>query len=148
MQRRTFVLAATVAIGLSGLGATAALAEDTALANCKCPVSGKAINAEKFSDYSGGKVYFCCDGCKAKFDKDSTAFAAKANLQLVASGQFAQTACPLSGGKTKEGTEVDVSGVKVAFCCPKCQGKVAKATGDDQLKLVFGDKFAKGFAKK
>lgn len=148
MQRRTFVLGATAAVGLSGLGLPVLNAADTALANCKCPVSGKAVDATKTSDYNGGKVYFCCDGCKAKFDKDSAAFAAKANHQLVCSGQFAQKGCPFSGGKTKDGTEVDVAGVKVAFCCNNCQGKAAKATGDDQVKLVFGDTFAKGFAKK
>src|SRR4051812_35809997 len=122
MQRRTFVLAATAAVGMSALGSLPVLnAADAALASCKCPVSGKAVDAEKFSDYSGGKVYFCCDNCKAKFDKDSAAFTAKANHQLVASGQFAQKGCPFSGGKTKEGTEVDVAGIKVAFCCPNCQ---------------------------
>jgi YHS domain-containing protein len=147
MQRRTFVLAATAAIGMSTLGVNA-IAADAALANLKCPVSGKPVDAEKFSEYGGGKVYFCCDGCKGKFDKDSSAFTAKANAQLVASGQFAQKGCPLSGGKTKEGTEVEVAGVKVAFCCPNCQGKVAKAAPDDQLKLVFADGFAKGFVKK
>jgi len=148
MQRRTFVLGATAAVGLSSLSFSVLNAADTATANLKCPVSGKAVDASKSSDYNGGKVYFCCDGCKAKFDKDSAAYAAKANHQLVASGQFAQKACPLSGGKAKEGTEVDISGVKVSFCCPNCQGKVAKATGDDQIKLAFGDTFAKGFAKK
>jgi len=148
MQRRTFVLAATAAIGMISLGLTTASAADSALANCKCPISGKAVDAEKFSDYNGGKVYFCCGVCKGKFDKDSTAFTAKANHQLVCSGQFAQKACPLTGGKVKEGTEVDIAGVKVSFCCPNCKGKAAKATGDEQIKLVFGDAFAKGFAKK
>lgn len=148
MQRRSFVLAATVAIAMSGLGATTVFSADAAPANCKCPVSGKAVNAEKFSDYNGGKVYFCCDVCKGKFDKDSAAFTAKANHQLVCSGQYAQKACPFTGGKVKDGTEVDVAGVKVGFCCMNCKGKAAKATGDDQVKLVFGDAFAKGFAKK
>jgi YHS domain-containing protein len=148
MQRRTFVLGATAAVALSGFSLPVLSAAESPLANLKCPVSGKAVDATKFSDYNGGKVYFCCDGCKGKFDKDSTAFAAKANHQLVASGQFAQKGCPLSGGKTKDGTEVDIAGVKVSFCCNNCQGKVAKATGDDQIKLAFGDTFAKGFAKK
>ena len=148
MQRRTFVLGATAAIGMSSLGTAATHAADSAVADLKCPVSGKTVDAAKFSDYNGGKVYFCCDGCKAKFDKDSTAFTAKANHQLVASGQFTQKACPLTGGKVKAGTEVDIAGVKVGFCCPNCKGKAAKATGDDQVKLAFGDTFAKGFAKK
>ncbi len=149
MQRRTFVLGATAAVGLTTLGTLPVLnAADAATANLKCPVSGKAVDAEKFSDFGGGKVYFCCDVCKGKFDKDSSAFTAKANAQLVASGQYAQKGCPFSGGKVKDGTEVEIAGVKVGFCCNNCQGKAAKATPDDQLKLVFADGFAKGFAKK
>jgi YHS domain-containing protein len=149
MQRRTFVLGASAAVGLTTFGNLPMLhAEDAATANLKCPVSGKAVDAAQSSEFGGGKVYFCCGNCKAKFDKDSSAFTAKANAQLVASGQFAQKGCPFSGGKTKAGTEVEIAGVKVAFCCNNCQGKAAKATPDDQLKLVFADGFAKGFAKK
>jgi hypothetical protein len=33
----------------------------------------------------------------------------------------------------------------VCLCCGGCKGKVAKATGDDQLELVFGKNFDKGF---
>jgi len=39
-------------------------------ANTTCPVSGEAVSKDKFVEYEGRKVYFCCDGCKAKFTKD------------------------------------------------------------------------------
>ncbi|MEX2187045.1 MAG: hypothetical protein WD875_09640 [Pirellulales bacterium] len=114
-----------------------------------CPVSGKQVKAEATVDYKGAKVYMCCPGCPAAFAKDTAKFAAKANAQLVATGQAEQAKCPISGGATKEGTEVKVAGTKVAFCCEKCQGKVAKAEGDEQLNLVFSDAaFAKGFKVK
>jgi YHS domain-containing protein len=39
-------------------------------ANTTCPVSGEAVSKDKFVEYEGRKVYFCCDGCKAKYTKD------------------------------------------------------------------------------
>ena len=38
-----------------------------------CPVMGDAFSITKdstFSEYKGKFVYFCCPGCKPKFDKD------------------------------------------------------------------------------
>jgi len=38
-----------------------------------CPVMGSEFAIEKdtlHSEYKGKHVYFCCPGCKAKFDKD------------------------------------------------------------------------------
>lgn len=114
-----------------------------------CPVSGKQVKAEAAVDYKGAKVYLCCEGCPTAFAKDTAKFATKANAQLVATGQAEQGKCPISGGPTKEGTEVKVGAPKIAFCCKNCQGKVAKAEGDEQLGLVFSDAaFAKGFTVK
>ena len=43
-------------------------------------------------------------------------------------------------------TAVKVGGVKVCFCCNNCQGKVTKASPEEQVQLVFNDEaFAKGF---
>lgn len=35
-----------------------------------CPILGGAINPKIFRDYKGRRVYFCCEPCKAEFDKD------------------------------------------------------------------------------
>lgn len=38
-----------------------------------CPVTGETAKIEKdtnFSDYNGKRYYFCCEGCKPKFDAD------------------------------------------------------------------------------
>ncbi|HAL14604.1 MAG TPA: hypothetical protein DCP67_12390 [Planctomycetaceae bacterium] len=113
----------------------------------KCVVSGKAIDKTKTVDYKGGKVYFCCGGCPGAFKKDTAKFANKANHQLVASGQFIQKNCPFAGKPANATKTVEVSGVKVAFCCGGCQGKASKA--DDKVALVFNDAaFKKGFALK
>ena len=111
-----------------------------------CPVSGKAALKDKSVDYKGGKVYFCCGGCPDAFKADTAKFAAKANQQLYATGQAKLEKCPLSGGKLNTETKIDVAGTPVCFCCNNCKGKVEKASGDEQLNLVFSDKaFEKGF---
>lgn len=141
------VVAAAVAITAS-LNAEEGKKKDP-LEGVLCPVSGKQVKAEAAVDYKGAKVYMCCPGCPTAFAKDTAKFATKANAQLVSTGQAEQAKCPISGGATKEGTEVQVAGTEIAFCCNKCQGKVAKAEGDDQLNLVFSDAaFAKGFKVK
>lgn len=45
--------------------------------NAKCPVSGKDVDKAKNSVLEGQTVGFCCDNCKAKFDKDPSAYRAK-----------------------------------------------------------------------
>jgi len=46
--------------------------------NAKCPMSGAVPVAAITSAYGQGKVGFCCEGCKASFDKLSDAEKAKA----------------------------------------------------------------------
>ena len=43
---------------------------DAIRANTTCPVSGEAVSKDKFVEFEGRKVYFCCDGCKDKYKKD------------------------------------------------------------------------------
>ncbi|MFN9720917.1 MAG: hypothetical protein ACK58L_19650 [Planctomycetota bacterium] len=114
-----------------------------------CPVSGAAAKQEQTAKYRDKAVYFCCEKCKAAYEAEPAKFSSKANLQLVQTGQFKQKQCPLSGGKTKDDQTVEVSGVKVAFCCKNCKGDVASSSKEDQLKKVFADDvFAKSFEAK
>ena len=114
----------------------------------KCPVSGKPIDKEIAADYKDAKVYFCCPGCPGPFEKDAAKFAAKANHQLVATKQYQQKACPISGHSVDKDVTAKVDGVKVAFCCPDCQGKVEKAKDPEKLALLFAEKpFKQGFEK-
>lgn len=115
----------------------------------KCPVSGKDAVKDQSAEYKGAKVYFCCPGCPDPFKADTAKYAAKANLQLVASGQATQAKCPLLGKPVNAAQTVEVSGVKVSFCCGNCKGKAAGASGDAQIDLVFADgPFTKGFEVK
>lgn len=134
---------AVLAAFVAGLAVQAADEKKVAV---KCVVAGKDIKEDKFAAYKGGKVYFCCDDCKAKFEKDPSAFAVKANAQLVTTGQAKQVKCPISGQPVDDAVTSVVGGNKVAFCCEKCKAKVDGAKGDDQAALVFSDEaFKKGF---
>jgi YHS domain-containing protein len=112
----------------------------------KCPVSGKECKEDTGVDYKGAKVFFCCNNCPKAFAKDKEKYAAKANAQLVATGQAKEVKCPLSGQDLNPETAIEVDGVKVCFCCNKCKKAVSDKKGNDQIEMVFGDKaFEKGF---
>jgi len=114
----------------------------------KCPISGGKISKEAAADYKGGKVYFCCPGCIGKFKEEKAKYEAKANEQLVQSGQFEQIGCPLSGGKVNPETKIKICGIDVGFCCNGCQGKVKSASAEKQCETVFVKGFDKAFALK
>ncbi len=42
-----------------------------------CPVMDGAINKELYTEYKGKKVYFCCPGCKGKFEADPEKYVSK-----------------------------------------------------------------------
>jgi hypothetical protein len=113
-------------------------------ADLKCPISGKPVDETKTVEFNGGKVAFCCGNCPAAFEKAPEKFAAKANLQLVQSGQLKQVKCPLTGRPIAADKTVDVEGVSVGLCCAGCQGKAKKASGDELITLLFKDT-KKGF---
>ena len=116
------------------------------LSKVKCMMSGKACKETAVAEHNDGKVHFCCPNCVKAFKKDSKKWATKANLHLVATKQFKQEKCPLTGGKAKKGTEAKIAGVEVKFCCNNCQKKANSKKGDEQLELVFNDKsFKKAF---
>jgi len=114
-----------------------------------CPVMGGKIDKSVAVDYKGAKLYFCCPGCIKPFQKDTAKYAAKANLQLVLTGQAKQEACPLSGKAVNDATGLEVAGATVKFCCNGCRGKVAKEDKKEQIETVFNDKaFAKAYKVK
>ena len=145
IRNLSVMFSAVLAVGL-----VAYAAEEKAKAfKATCPIANKPALEDKTADYKGGKVYFCCGNCPKAFEKDTAKYATKANQQLVATGQAIQGKCPLSGGPLNADKTVEVGGVKVTFCCEKCQGKVAEAKGDAQAELVFSDDaFKKAFEVK
>ena len=124
-------------------------------ANSVCPVSGKAVDAQFVVAYEGKPVAFCCGNCKAKFEGDPKAFAAKIKLDAPAAPekkpeekqkpqekqpqpakpQAAAPAapakpvnakCPVSGQDVKANFVSALDGKTVGFCCDKCLAKFAK----------------------
>ncbi len=42
-----------------------------------CPITGKPINKDVYTEYEGKKVYFCCPACKSKFEKNPEKYVSK-----------------------------------------------------------------------
>ncbi len=125
-------------------------AEEVSLEGITCLLQGKAAaKAEKHADYKEGKVYFCCDNCRGKFEKmndeEKGKLTPKANGQLVATKQYVQEACPFTGAKLNAEQKIKVAGAEIQFCCGNCKGKAEKLEGDEQLEKIFGkEAFEKG----
>ena len=142
-------LFALAVAALFAFAAVSAQADKIDFTKVKCMGSGAAAKEAKSSTWKDGNVYFCCDNCKGKFEGDKKAMAAKANHQLIATGQVTQKACPFSGGEIKADKTVEFKGAKVAFCCDNCKGKAEKMSDDDKVANLFGEdaytkaKFAK-----
>ena len=143
----TMLCATSVSLGVSTLAQT--------IDGIKCIVSGdQNANREFKTAYADGEVYFCCESCKQTF-VDATAaskndFVVKANHQLVLTGQYVQSTCPVSGSATSVGHESNVGGVEVASGCDKCQAQIDGLAGTKaKAEMVFGaESFAKHFVKK
>jgi ribosome-binding protein aMBF1 (putative translation factor) len=111
----------------------------------KCPLSGKPVDETKTVEFNGGTVAFCCGNCPKAFAKNKEKFAAKANLQLVQSGQLKQVKCPLTGRPMNPEKVVKLDGAEVSVCCAGCLGKVEKLASDDEkIELLLSDT-SKGF---
>ena len=142
MFRRAFVPAA-ICLGFAAFAAAAA--PEDALEGVKCLITGKgAAEVSKSADWKEGKVYFCCNGCTAKFnkmdDKAKEKIAAAANHQLVATKQYVQKGCPFSGGKISDKYSITVKGAKVGFCCGGCKAKAEKMDEKTQIAELFSEK--------
>ena len=147
MKTRILTLLSLVAIAFAG-SLIAEESKDDAVdfKKIKCVVSGKPVNPEATAAYKEALIYFCCPGCPTAFQEDAKKFATKANHQLVATRQAKQKGCPMSGKEVAEGTQVEVDGVKVGFCCDNCKAAAEKKEGADQIELIFNDKsFEKAF---
>ena len=57
--------------------ATATSDANAAIEQKICPVEGGPINKSLFTVYKGKKVYFCCAGCKPKFEKNPEEYISK-----------------------------------------------------------------------
>ena len=104
------ILAISIAT-LLGIGAFAFAAKKAPVpVNEKCPVSGKAVDADQTIG-----IGVCCGNCAKKVGKDVKGILAKVKSDSKDTDTV-NSACPISGKGIKRV-------VTVAFCCSKCKGK-------------------------
>ncbi len=139
-MRRVFVALILLATG------TLLAADELDITGAMCPVGGSHAVETISVDYRGGKVYFCCGGCDSSFLGDPGKYAAKANQQLVVTGQAKQTASPLSGKAVNAAYSLELGGAKVLFASEAERDGVAAQEEAAQVEAVFNDEaFDKGF---
>ncbi|MEL6108735.1 MAG: hypothetical protein AAFU85_22235 [Planctomycetota bacterium] len=144
MNRLLIVLGLCVVTALTPSFCVAEDSEKDPLDGLKCFIMPKRdVKGKKVMDYKGAKLYVCCSSCVKRMTKTPEKYEAKANHQLVQTGQFKQAACPLSGGAVgKSSPDLKIGGVLVQFSSEEHKAKVAMLDGDKQIEAVFG---AKGF---
>lgn len=91
------------------------------VANKKCPVSGKDVDAAQTSKVSV-TVGFCCPKCQAKFEGDAKAKADAVKKYGGSKDSPVNTKCPTSG-KDVDKSATATASMTVGFCCEKCKAK-------------------------
>ena len=108
------------------------------ISNARCLVSGDSVDKNEFTNYKNGKIYFCCEMCKADFKAEkSDKFSSKANFQLVFTNQYIQKACPITGKGIDKTKTVSVNELDVAFCCNGCKSKTEAKK--DKVGFIFAN---------
>jgi YHS domain-containing protein len=95
-----------------------------------CPGTGKPVNPKMHSDGDHGRVYFCCEKCKAAWDADSAKFQEK-----LESCYTYQTTCPLMGDPIDPTVSTRHGDRTVYFCCKMCIPKFEKDADKDLEKI-------------
>lgn len=91
--------------------------------NTNCPVSGKPIDLAQTTQHEGRLVAFCCDKCKATFEKDPKPYLAQ--LPSVPAKPI-NTKCPVSDKDIDPTKTTLYDGKLIAFCCDKCKAQFEK----------------------
>lgn len=84
--------------------------------NEKCPLSGKPVESSVTADYKK-EIHFCCEKCRAKFDKDPDSHVGKIADYDPKSGKCIFT------GKDIDKEQDTTYERTVGFCCEKCPPK-------------------------
>lgn len=90
-----------------------------------CPVMGGKIDKSVYVDYQGQRVYFCCNNCKANFQKDPEKFFKKIQDEGILL-ESVQKKCPVIGRDIDKKEYTDYKGRRVYFCCASCKKKFAE----------------------
>ena len=90
---KSLVLVAVMAVCTAGAVLGSPLSAQ-AKAQTTCPVMGGNINKNIFADYQGKRVYFCCNGCDAEFNKNPEKY-----LKMLEEQGVTPEAAPAPKGK-------------------------------------------------
>jgi len=80
MQKVKWLL---LALALTGFLAGPVLAADAPKPQAICPVLGGNVDKGVYTDYKGQRIYFCCQGCIADFQKNPEKYLQKMKEQGV-----------------------------------------------------------------
>lgn len=130
---------ATTALIVVLFAAAPSLAAEKEL-KATCPVAGKPASKDFSVKFKGKKLYFDGEDCMEKFKKDRRPHIAKANRQLVETGQAVQFGCPTCGRLCASNISMEIGGIKVFFGCLGSKGRVEQLEGDKRFAAVFGNK--------
>lgn len=113
---------------------------DAVLEDLKCFIMPKrGVKGKKEFEYKGATLYLCCSSCVKRMDKTPEKYEAKANHQLVQTGQFLQGACPVSGeAVTSSSPMLEIDRAKVLFSRADHKDKIAALELEEQIETVFG----------
>ncbi|MEM9827258.1 MAG: hypothetical protein AAF958_11745 [Planctomycetota bacterium] len=114
------------------------------LKDVRCIVEAKrSVQAKFHLRFRDGWVYFSSDSALQRYKAKKKKYSPEANHQLVATGQYRQRACPLSGEAIeKDFPTVSVGDVKLRVLCSDCAADLGKRSREDQIRYVFD---AEGF---
>ncbi len=85
-----------------------------------CPIMGNQINKEVYVDFQGKRIYFCCKGCIATFNKEPEKYMKKMKDEGVV---LASAVCPVTGEAANPEIFIEHEGTKYYFCCEDCKKK-------------------------
>lgn len=123
----------------SGKGEHAAGDHD-AVAEAVCPVSGLDINKKFNRKYRDKTVYFCCNDCIGRFEKDPEKYADGVKAQWAAMKPLAiQVTCPADGKPISRKHSVEGDHGTVYFCGVGC--KTAWQKDNSKMKSKLKDCF-------
>ncbi len=104
----------------------------------KCPIANEPINLASKLKTDDGPVFFCCDGCISRYQKNPAKFASVVADQRKALAKRAkiQVICPVSGNPVSDDIFVESDGQKVHFCCKDCLKKYKNNPSDYSAALA------------
>lgn len=93
-----------------------------------CPIIDEPVSLALSIPTDDGPVFFCCQGCIPKFQKDPGKYATKVAAQRKALADRAkvQVTCPVSKEPVDPEVFVESNGKKVYLCCKGCASKYEK----------------------